>query len=231
MKKFILFFIGCVICSTGYAQYNYYRLSAGVGAGATAAFADIETKAFKPMFLGTLDYHITPFISTGLEFQKGTLSSGESPGDIHGRYFTNSFSAFIIGGKVQLGQFVDFENSNFLNAIRGFYIGTGIGVLSNNMTDIARTKTGGDGSIYTFPGLDKSKELFVPVNVGISYNFIDNFRYTKYIVSANYQLNSAFTDNLDGYNDPSVIFKNNGHDFYGVFSIGIKYCFGPEGLY
>jgi len=210
------------------AQYNYYRISIGGGVGVTSAFADLQKKLPKPMFFGTLDYNITPFLIAGLEFQKGTLSGGDKTADTHLRYFSNSYSALILGTRVQLGQFVDFENSNLLYALRGFYIGSGVGLLNNKMTDIVRIQP---GSNRVNPGVDQSKELFVPINTGVSFNILDQFNYTKFVVSANYQLNVVFGEGLDGYNDPPAQFKNNGHDFFGVLSIGLKYSFGPEGLY
>ncbi|MBC7913712.1 MAG: hypothetical protein H7Y07_06275 [Pyrinomonadaceae bacterium] len=237
MKKILLFLTACLLYSAASAQYNYYRLSVGGGAGITTAFADLQKKLPKPAFFGTADYHITPFFSAGIEFQKGTLSGGDKKDDPYLRYFSNSYTAIIAGGKVQLGQFVDFESSNLLYTLRGFYVGTGIGFLSNNITDIVRiqpastdpTKQVTAGRINQ--GVDKSKELFIPINVGLSFNIVDSFRYTKFIISGNYQINAAFGEGMDGYNDPKTVFKNNGHDFYGLLSIGVKYCFGPEGLY
>ena len=231
MKRIILFFIGLIYFSSASAQFNYYRLSVGGGAGVSVQFADLQKKLPRPVFFGNADYHITPFFSAGIEFQKGTLSGGsktDKSKDEHLRYFSNSYTAIIVGGRVQLGQFVDFESSNLLYAIRGFYVSTGIGLINNNIVDIVKIQPGtGRLNPLAKPG----SELFIPINTGISFNIVDSFRYTKFIISANYQINSVFGEGLDGYNDPQSTFKNNGHDFFGVVSVGVKYCFGPEGLY
>ena len=194
----------------------------------TQALADVQKIVPKPTIIATVDYNITPFSFAGLEIHKGNISGGDKVNDPHLRFFNNSYLAVMLNGRTQLAQFVDFESSNFLYAIRGFYVGTGVGMVQSNMADVVRTKP--DGSNYVFPGLDKSTDLLIPINTGINFNVVDRWRYTKYIFSINYQSNIMLGEGIDGYNDPKEIFKN-GRDFFGVLSVGVKYCFGPEGLY
>lgn len=229
-----MFFITCFSCSIASAQYNYYRLSVGGGAGAAMAFGDLKKNFIRPTGLITFDYNLTPFSSVGLEIQKGFLSGGDSVDvsiDQHLRFYKNSFTSVILGGKVQLGQFIDFESSNLLYAIRGFYVGTGIGMMNSSMTEINRSKVNPDGSNYVFPGVDKGSDLFVPINTGISFNIVDQWRFTKFSFNINYQMNMVFGESLDGYNDPPAKFKNMHGDFYGVATVGFRYFFGTEGLY
>lgn len=203
------------------------------------AYGDLKKNFISPAGVITFDYNFTPFASAGLEIQKGFLRGGDSVDlsiDIHRRFFKNSFTAFTLGGKVQLGQFVDFESSNLLYALRGFYIGSGIGMINSTMSEIHRTKTTIDpntGTIskYTFPGKDSGSDLFIPINTGISFNVVDKWRFTKFSFHLNYQMNMVLGESLDGYDDPPSIFKNKHGDFYGITSVGIKYYFGPEGLY
>lgn len=230
MKRFTIFILGCLFCSFASAQYNFYRLSVGLNVGATHALADVQKIIPKPSIILSGDYHITPFTLAGIEIQKGNISGGDSIADPHLRYFNNSYLSVILNGKVQLGQFVDFESSNLLYAIRGFYVGTGVGMVQNNMADIVRYKPKSGTPPYKFPGLEKSTNLFIPINTGISFNVVDKWRFTKFIFSFNYQSNIMLGEDIDGYNDPKSIFKN-GRDFWGVASVGVKYCFGPEGLY
>jgi hypothetical protein len=229
LKKF-LFFLVCAFASLGAsAQYNYYRLSLGINTGVTQAYADLAKINFKPAFSGSFDYNITPFTSAGIEIQKGSLSGGDPAKDPHLRYFNNSYMAVSLNGRAQLAQFVDFESSNLLYAIRGFYIGTGVGMINNNLVDVVRIKP--DGSNYKFPGVDKGMNLFVPINTGISFNIIDRFRYTKFVLYANSQFNAMLGEDIDGYNDPKKAGFKNFRDFYQVTTVGVKYCFGPEGLF
>ena len=198
------------------------------------AFGDLKKNFIRPTGLITFDYNLTPLSSVGLEIQKGFLSGGDSVDvsiDQHLRFYKNSFTSVILGGKVQLGQFIDFESSNLLYAIRGFYVGTGIGMMNSSMTEINRSKVNPDGSNYVFPGVDKGSDLFVPINTGISFNIVDQWRFTKFSFNINYQMNMVFGESLDGYNDPPAKFKNMHGDFYGVATVGFRYFFGTEGLY
>jgi hypothetical protein len=181
-----------------------------------------------PTFIGSLEYNLTPFASAGIEFQKGTISAGDSINELHRRFFKNDYMSFSANARVQLGQFVDFESSNFLYAIRGAYAGMGLGYMRNSMKEIVRKQS---ASGYVFPGADKGSEIFIPINTGINFNILDRWGYTKFIFNVNYQMNVTFGETVDGYNDDPAKFKNRFRDFYGVASVGIRYCFGPEGLY
>jgi hypothetical protein len=195
----------------------------------TQALADVQKIVPKPTLIVSADYHITPFSFAGIEIQKGNISGGDKKDDPHLRFFNNSYLAVVLNGKTQLGQFIDFESSNFLYAIRGFYIGGGFGYIKNNMVDIVRFKPN-TSPPYEFPGKDNRANFFLPINTGISFNVIDKWRFTKFIFSINYQSNIMLGEDIDGYNDPKSKFKN-GRDFWGVASVGVRYCFGPEGLY
>lgn len=229
MKKIYTLFILLFASFGASAQYNYYKLSFGLAGGATQTYTDVTAKPFKQAVAAALDFNINPFVSAGLEYQTGSLTGGDKVADPHLRYFLNKYSAVIASGKIQLAQVIDFEQSNFLYAVRGFYLGTGIGVINNKMSDIVRIKP--DGTGYVFPGEDKSSNLMVPANIGLNFDISDRYGFTRYKFNVNYQFNVAFGEGLDGYNDPSIKFKNNNPDMYSFASIGVKICFGPEGLY
>lgn len=230
LRKFLLIIIGCFFALNSFSQYNYYRLSGGVGLGVNTAFTDLAKLRINQTIIGAIDYNLTPFASLGLEIQSGTLSGGDSIADPHYRFFKNGYTSFVAHGKVQLGQLVDFESSNFLYAIRGVYIGTGLGIIQNKMKDIIRVKP--DGTNYVFPGTNKSTNLVIPLNTGVNINILDRWGYTRFIFTLNYQMNVTLGEGLDGYKDPkSKGFENNSPDMFSVASAGIKICFGPEGLY
>jgi hypothetical protein len=232
LKKIFFTLLAFFLCFSAFAQYNYYRLSLGAGAGGALAFGDLKKNYIRPAGLITAEYNITPFAFAGLEIQKGVLKGGDSTKasiDPHLRAYKNNYMSVILSGRVQLGQFIDFESSNLLYAIRGFYIGTGVGFIKNDIAEVARIKR--DGTNYKFFGSEKGGEIMIPINTGISFNFIDKWRFTKLSVNINYQLNKVFGESIDWYNDPSSKFRNDHSDFYGITSVGIKYHFGPEGLY
>lgn len=231
LKKHYLALFLVVLTATAFGQSNFYRLSVGGGAGGTLPFADVKGK-FAYAGYGSIDYHFTPFITAGLEAQMGLLKGGNRVSDRHQREFTNAYQAFMVNAKFRAGQFTDFYYSDFLNYTKGFYLGTGIGMIKNNMNTIVRSKIDEDGNLYTFPGKDSSSGAIVPINVGIDFYFPDGWGDIRYVFNINYQANWTFGEGLDGYDDTQTIRKNVGSapDIYNFLSVGFKYTFGPKGL-
>ena len=238
LKKFLLILISCFSCTFASAQYNFYKLSYGAGVGAAMAFGDLPKNYIRPVGLAYFNYHPTPYSSLGLEIQKGYLSGGH-PDDInidpHLRYYKNSFAAINFNGKIELAQMIDLRRGDNLYALRGFYVGAGIGIINSKMTELKRTKllnsnNPAEGE-YKFFLSGEGIDLSIPVNTGINFVFEDKWGYTKYSLNFNYQINKVLGEKIDGYDDPSNVFKNKHSDFYGVTSIGFKFFFGPEGIY
>lgn len=200
-------------------------MSVGGGIGGTYSFTDVKKGSFAYAGYGSFDFYFTPFITAGLEAQMGIIKGGDKVNDPHLREFTNAYKAFILNGKVRAGEFTDFYYSDFLNYTKGFYIGTGLGIIQNNMNEVVRYK----GS-YKFPGEDKSTNIVLPINVGIDFYFPNGWGDIRYVLNINYQTNFAFGEGLDGYNDPPAKFQNNAPDMYNFFSVGFKYTFGYKGL-
>lgn len=237
MKRYYLALFFWVLVASALAQSNFYLLSGGVGTGGTYTYTDVKKGAFSFAYAGNLDYHFTPFITAGLEVQKGTLKSQDYTKDEHGRGFTNSYIAFSANAKFRAGEFTDFYYSDFLNYTKGFYLSTGLGIIKNkvdNQKSKENTAKDINGNPYTytyyFPQADTKPNFLLPINVGIDFYFPDGWGDIRYILNINYQTNFTFGEGLDGYNDPKTTFKNNAPDMYNFLSIGIKYTFGPKGL-
>ncbi|WP_207422873.1 hypothetical protein [Desertivirga brevis] len=231
MKRGLLVFLACLSFTHTFSQYNYYRMAAGGTAGVNTAFADLSKKIPAPTLGGSLDFFITPFASLGFEVQKGILSGGDREKDKHHRFFQNNYSSLSFGTKIHLGQVVDFRNSNFLHAMRHFYMGIGMGVIKNSIKDdkIVRIQP---GTGWKFPGTNSSTDITFPLNTGMNFNITDRWGYTRYIFNLNYQLNITAGEGMDGYNDASFGAPwSNIPDMYGVASFSLKFCFGPQGLY
>ena len=228
MKKLFLLTIGLFIFFTAFSQYNFSIWSVGAGGGFTQSYTDVAKSKFGVSFHISGDYYVTPFITVGAETQLGKVSGGDEVTDPHLRAFENNYKSFAFNGKIQLGEFVDYEYKPVLEAIKGIYIGTGIGVIQNNVKNV-RIKP--DGSNYVFPGKDYSTNLVFPFSTGINFDFKDYYDRTKFILTFGYQLNIVVGEGLDGYNDPSTIFENNASDRYTSTTIGLKYCFGPTALF
>lgn len=224
LKKYYSALFLLVFTISAFGQSNFYKLSAGVSAGGTYSFTDIIAPEPSLGYAGNLDFHFTPFITGGLELQKGTLKAGP---DTHERFFSNSYTAITINGKFRAGEFTDFYYSNFLNYTKGFYLGTGFGVIQNKVKNLQIKSDG-----YPFLLADDKPNYVLPINVGIDFYFPDGWGDIRYILNVNYQANWTFGEGLDGYDDTKRIRRNIGSapDIYNFLSVGFKYTFGPKGL-
>lgn len=211
------------------AQSNFYKMTIGAGAGLTQSFTDVAKHDFGLAGYGSFDYNFTPFLSLGFEGQMGEINGGDVYNDPYNRQFINRYKAFNLNGKVSLGALIDYGRTGFANAIKGLYVGAGAGVVMNKMRFIVRERPD-DASGYIFPGLDSSKDLLIPLNLGINFNFMNKYGYHKYGININYQSNITLGEGLDGYDDSPTKFKNGYPDVYNYFSIGLRYHFGSLGL-
>lgn len=230
LRKIFTTIILGLIMLPAYGQTNYYKLAVGAGGGINNSYTDVNKGKLGYSTYTAFDFYVTPNIITGLETQFGTVKGGVD--DPYLRAFTNSYFVVTANARAQLGEFIDFDylyrNNNFLNALKGVYLGAGFGVINNNLTSVVREKP--DGSHYIFPGEDKSMNLILPINLGINVYFPNHWGNDRYVVNANFQTNYVFGEGLDGYNDPPAIFKNLSPDMYINFTIGFKYLFGSVGI-
>lgn len=229
LKPIFASLLALSLCLNATAQSNFYKMTIGAGAGITQSFADLAKHDYGLAGYGTFDYLFTPFLSLGFEGQMGEINGGDVNTDPNYRQFINRYKAFALNGKVYLGALINYERSGFANAIKGLYAGAGAGIVMNKMRFVVREKPY-DPSGYVFPGKDSSKDLMIPLNLGINFNFMDRYGYYKYGVNFNYQTNVTLGEGLDGYDDSPLKFKSGKPDIYTYFSIGLKYHFGSVGL-
>ena len=198
----------------------------GVGANVSAVYPYVDLAIGKNSVAFNLTgyYNLSPYIPIGLEFQAGTLSGGSRTLDPHKREFTNSYKALILHADLYVGQLIEYDYSTFNRIIKDFYVGAGIGLINNNMTDIARVQ---DGTGYVFPGVDKSTNLMVPIRIGYEFRINNTFGEQFMGVNIGYITNVTWGEGLDGYADPPSQFKNNSPDMYRQIVIGVKFNFGP----
>lgn len=234
MKRIFLFAFLFAVTFSSFAQSNFYKFSIGAGAGVTQSFTEVRKHDFGLAGYGTLDYLLTPFISIGLEAQKGQINSGDYKTDPRNRQSVNSYLAGSVNGKIALGAFIDYQRDGLARKIRGLYVGAGIGAIKNDITGIIRFDNqrpeNPDGTPYRQPGEDTSKEIYFPLNIGINFYFADREDFYRYVLNFNYQGNITLGEGLDGYNDTGETFKSGKPDVYTFFSVGLKYNFGKMGL-
>ncbi len=227
LKPVLASLLALLICLNSQAQSNFHKMTVGAGVGITQSFADVKKNDFGTAGYGTFDYYFTPFVNLGLEGQMGEINGGDVHKDPNNRQFTNRYKTFNLNGKIAIGALINYERTGFTNAIKGLYIGAGAGVIMNDMKFIQRVNPNGES---TFPGLDSSKDLYIPLNLGINFSFMNRSGYYKYGININYQSNITLGEGLDGYDDSSLTFKNGKPDIYTYFSLGFRYHFGSIGL-
>ncbi|AYL98498.1 hypothetical protein [Mucilaginibacter celer] len=234
MKKYFLLFVLLAASAMAKAQsgFNYYEWGAGFGASYGRGYDDLNRQVAHPGGSLNLTYNYSPYVPMSLEIQFGTLEGGgRTPDkDLYGRYSKNHYKALVLHADMQMGEIIDYDNSFFLNAIKNFYIGTGIGAISNSMkgNDIQRTNLYlyNGPNTYVFPGKNSSVNLMVPIRLGYEFKIYDDYDQVGYTITLGYQHAYTFGEGLDGYNDNSQKFKNNAPDQFAMFTLGFKYNFG-----
>ncbi|MDP9048865.1 MAG: hypothetical protein M3N14_12070 [Bacteroidota bacterium] len=231
MKKYILIGILGLISVALKAQnaFNYQELGIGLNASYVRGYTNVTRQYNHPAFDIAILYNYNPYLPIAVEFQKGTLSGGGLTVklDKYGRQYSNNYSAISLHADIQLGAGIDYEDNNFLKFVKNFYIGTGIGILSNDNTVQRTNVIVANGPLnYVFPGTDKGTNIVLPIRFGYEIKIFDSYREPTMAIGIGYVHNMTFGEGLDGYNDPNAKFKNNALDQYRQIVVGFKYFFG-----
>lgn len=225
-KSYLLILVLQFFVFTSWAQigFNYQEYSLGIGAGITKAYGGVSKIHNKSAFHVDFDYYLTPFVVFGVEGQLGKLAGGDRETDKLGRAFANDFTSLILQGNIQAGELMDFANNPIMNAAKNFYVGSGVGLIFNDITYIERVNAK-DPTIY-YPGLDKSTNLLVPLKFGYEFKVFNEFNEPQLRVDLSYQTNIVFGQGMDGYDSPS-----HRPNVYTYVSVGLKYGFGSVTSY
>lgn len=227
MKRtiFALFFI--TFTQFAFSQSNFHKISLGAGFGATQSFTEVSKHDFGLAAYGTLDYLFTPFISVGLEVQKGEINGGDYKTDTFNREFVNSYQSYSINAKIFLGQFLSDKFNGPSNLLKGIYFGAGLGSIKN--ATLFSTGLNPQDRSKPMIAAHSSDDFYIPLNLGFNIFLADHEGFYRYVINFNYQGNFTLADNLDGYNDKtSSAIKD--LDIYTFCSLGLKYRFGKIGL-
>jgi hypothetical protein len=209
------------------AQQAYYFDEFGIGTDISyeRGYTNITTQTSHFSANLNLVYYYGPFASSVAEFQYGTLSGGgpTPKADPFGRQYVNHYAAFILRTDYQLGGIIGYSRSDFVNFLKNFYGGTGIGLVDNNNT-VQRYSI--YQSTYRFPGADKSINVDIPLRFGYEFKFYNNYQEPYIAIDLCYVHSVVFGEGLDGYNDPPSKFRNLYSDQYRQILLGIKLNFG-----
>jgi hypothetical protein len=218
-KIMLLTLFACCLSFIAKAQigYDYSLYDIGVSAGFNTVSGDVLHTKTKPSVNFNFTYNPTPFTNIVFEAQLGRFAGGDST-KAPGEQFTSSFSAYILRGQFQLGEFVDYSSSPFLNGVKNLYVSAGVGYLVNHISAISRTPSQYP-DVY-FPGKDNIMAPFVPLRIGYEFKIFNRYQQPSFKVDLGYEYNYVFNDNVDGY----ALGKSK--DIYTQFSIGVKFAIG-----
>lgn len=219
-KRIIFTLFALCLSSNLFAQYNFYKLSAGGGLGTTITFADANKIEPAIALYANIDYYFTPYISLGFEAQRGTLKGKHSKPN-NDKTFNNTYTTGTLNAQFQLGQFFSRkqERHHLLKLIRGMYFNPGVGIIRSK-TDITETNVAPKIDVIGY-------DVIFPISGGINFYFPDQWGYQHFAIDLNIQTTFSTGDGMDGNLSPN----SNFNDIYSYFSAGVKFYFRPLGLY
>lgn len=156
---------------------------------------------------------LTSGFALQLDYMGGKLGGENSQTNAFGTrwdsYETKMPYAISLSGNLSIGSITWRHNQNFIQP----YVTAGIGTM--HYTPVLTA----NGTSQNFKRTDNGSinEVFIPVGVGVKFNVAKGIN-----VDLGYQLNFAYTDNLDGFNYAS----NNDKFSYG--HIGLEFALGSK---
>lgn len=218
-RKILLTLFICSFSFLAKAQlgFDFARFDAGVSGSLNTVYGDAESTKSTPSINFSLNYNQTPFINYILEAQFGRMEGGSIKSK-SGRYFAGTFNSVGFRFQLQAGEFIDYSDSQILNGMKNFYVGSGLGMIYSKISSINRYSyiladfyTGGD---------DSASELFLPLRIGYEFKIFNTFNEPGIKIDLAYQYIHVFGDELDGF--------QSGHkgDALSQISLGVKFSLG-----
>jgi len=210
--------------------YPYSKYTLGLGMGFSEIYGNLDHSNSEPMFRLNFDRNANAWVSFGAELQHGALSDYKNKTHwTNGLSVYNQITTFDLNGKMALGELFKGPNSFGMKTLFGLYVGLGVGVMSNNVSNITLKFKSKDKLYITDQDQQAIKRhttnLYMPFNLGF------NLHLTKRCMfNINYQFCYAFSDYLDGYNFPRPQADNYYNDMYSVLSFGLSFYLGRVGI-
>lgn len=238
MKVRIILLSVCVaLCASASAQvrldpyYPYSKYTFGLGMGFSEIYGNLDHSNSEPMFRLNLDRNVNPWVSFGAEVQHGALSDYENKNHwTNGLSVYNQITTFDLNGKMSLGELFKGPNSFGTKTLFGLYVGFGIGVMNNDVSNISLKFKSKDKLYITDVDQSSVKRrtaaLYMPFNLGFNLHLT-----RRCMFNINYQFCYAFSDYLDGYDFPQPTAHNYYNDMFSVFSFGLSFYMGHVGIY
>lgn len=225
IKRFFLLAIVMLACNVVKAQsgYDYAQYDLGLGLDFNTAYTDAQTTKTTRSGRLMFNYNVSPFVNYVVEVQTGTLQGGDALTTTSGRQFTNSYTAIMMRGQLQMGEIIDYSQSNMANAFKNLYVSSGIGMVVNHITDINRASLKVPGFYTT--GENNSNELVIPLRFGYEFKFFNKYEEPGFKIDIGYQNNFILGDGLDGFTTGKQ------KDSYSQISVGFKFAIGGVATY
>jgi len=198
----------------------------GVGAGFTTMYGDLQQSGHLPVYMINVSRPLIPIITLALEIQHGAFTSS-TPANAwtSGLSETNHFTTVGLNGNLSLSSIIPYPQNAFTKALSSFYVGTGIGVIDNNLTNITDKFRPTDPQTISFDIEKSSITEVVPFNLGFNIN-LKKFLVEGTRLNVNYELAYAFNDYVDGYSFISNSPKKEYNDIYSILSVGLSFPLG-----
>ncbi|MES2378069.1 MAG: hypothetical protein V4553_15885 [Bacteroidota bacterium] len=225
IKKCLSLFVLCLAIGTVKAQVanDFSQYDLGLGLDFNKPYTDAQTITSTRSGHFNFNYNVSPFVNYVIEYQTGTLQGGDSLLTTTGRQFNNNFAAVMFRAQLQMGEIIDYSQSNMANAFKNLYVSSGVGFVVNHMTEINRASIKTPG-FYT-DGENNSNQIVIPVRIGYEFKFYNKYNQPGFKIDAGYQYNFIMGDGLDGFT------AGTGKDSYSQLSIGIKFAIGGVATY
>jgi hypothetical protein len=223
---FVLIFSSIIAKAQG--DYNYMPYGYGFDASTVRGYTNVKKQNNTLAFALNFNYYDSPYTPLTFEIQKGRLWGGSRVTDPYSREYVNNYTTIMVHGDLQMGEVIDYYAGELSNIIKNFYVGTGIGVVNNNVSN-QRTDLLNQGypiGTYVFPGKNHSDNFAVTFRIGYEFKFYNEYDEPAFRLDVGYVENVAFGEGLDGYNDPPGKFKNDFPNQYRMVTIGLKHDFG-----
>jgi len=207
-----LLFIALILVSVKLNAQTDHSLTLGAGGGATTAYAGAAVVKTTASFYGNAAYYPSEFFDVSLEAQIGTLAGGQ-PLSKH-LNFNNKFQAGFAEVHEHMGVFFQNADNGFADFLSNVYVGTGFGLINNNVTQINFTV---DHYHNVIP--------VIPIKFGYLWSIKDSQNDEIIKVNFSYSANPTIGRGLDGYfgSMPQA------EKFYVFYAIGLEYTFDLNG--
>jgi len=204
---------------SGNSSYNTWSI--GVSGGALTPFTifgsnrkqDFTSPNANLGYGGYINYQLTPAVGFRADFLGGKLSADHGQPDASGTSPWKSYSTMVnyalsVSTDITVGNISWHDNKSAIQP----YVTTGIGTM--NYTPVLTLQDGTTENFHS-PGSGAINEVFVPVGVGLKFDIARGIN-----LDLGYQVNFAYSDNLDGYNFGSA------NDKFSYAHVGLEFALG-----